>query len=84
MDFSSGNFLAVFVDLCRNGQTRSLAMAAMNVSLPDSLNDWVEAQARAGGYGNPSDYVRDLIRRDQQRNQKIVAMRKLVDEGIAS
>lgn len=35
-------------------------MATMNVSLPDSMKHWVEAQTRAGRYSNASDYVRDL------------------------
>ena len=42
-------------------------MATMNVSLPDAMKDWVEAQARGGRYSNASDYVRDLVRRDQER-----------------
>ncbi|MEM6440662.1 MAG: type II toxin-antitoxin system ParD family antitoxin [Pseudomonadota bacterium] len=41
-------------------------MATMNVSLPDQMKEWVEAQARGGRYANASDYVRDLIRRDQE------------------
>lgn len=42
-------------------------MATMNVSLPDQMKTWVEAQAKDGRYSNASDYVRDLIRRDQDR-----------------
>lgn len=59
-------------------------MATMNVSLPDPMKDWVEAQARTGRYANASDYVRDLIRRDQERNYKIAAMQRFVDEGLKS
>lgn len=59
-------------------------MATMNVSLPDQMKDWVEDQARTGRYANASDYVRDLIRRDQERNDRIAAMQTLVDEGLAS
>jgi antitoxin ParD1/3/4 len=59
-------------------------MATMNVSLPDTLKDWVEGQAQTGRYSNASDYVRDLIRRDQERLDKIAAMQKLVDESLAS
>ncbi|AXS41927.1 type II toxin-antitoxin system ParD family antitoxin [Breoghania sp. L-A4] len=58
-------------------------MATMNVSLPDLMKDWVEEQARSGRYANASDYVRDLIRRDQERADKIAAMRALIDEGLA-
>lgn len=57
-------------------------MATMNVSLPDAMKDWVEAQTETGRYVNASDYVRDLIRKDQERNDKIVAMQRLVDDGL--
>ena len=59
-------------------------MASMNVSLPDPLKAWVEAQARTGRYANASDYIRDLIRRDQDRTSKIGALQKLITEGIES
>ncbi|WP_174279918.1 type II toxin-antitoxin system ParD family antitoxin [Sphingomonas bacterium] len=59
-------------------------MATMNISLPDQMKAWVEAQAADGRYANSSDYVRDLIRRDQVRAEKIAAMQRLVDEARAS
>lgn len=59
-------------------------MATMNVSLPDAMKEWVESQTRTGRYGNASDYVRDLIRRDQERADKIVAMQRLIDEAEES
>ncbi|GMG85615.1 type II toxin-antitoxin system ParD family antitoxin [Paralimibaculum aggregatum] len=59
-------------------------MATMNVSLPDPMKDWVEAQTRTGRYSNASDYVRDLIRRDQDRAAKIAEMQRLVTEGLES
>ena len=59
-------------------------MATMNVSLPDMMKDWVEAQAETGRYANSSDYVRDLIRKDQIRSDKIAAMQRFLDEGLAS
>ena len=59
-------------------------MATMNVSLPALMKEWVEAQTEAGRYANASDYVRDLIRRDQERNDKIAAMQRFVDEGLNS
>ena len=59
-------------------------MATMNVSLPDQMKAWVEAQTETGRYGNASDYVRDLIRRDQERREKIAEFQRLIDEGRAS
>ncbi len=40
-------------------------MATMNVSLPDPMRDYVQSQIDSGQYASVSDYVRDLIRRDQ-------------------
>lgn len=56
-------------------------MATMNVSLPDPLKDWVEAQVRTGRYSNASDYVRDLIRRDQETKEALI---DALEKGAAS
>ena len=58
-------------------------MATMNISLPEQMKAWAEAQAETGRYSNTSDYVRDLIRRDQKRSEKIAAMQIKIDEAIA-
>jgi len=59
-------------------------MATMNVSLPEAMKSWVESNARSGRYSNSSDYVRDLIRKDQELAAKIVHMQTQVTEGINS
>lgn len=63
---------------------QEIIMATMNVSLPDLMKNWVEAQADTSRYSNASDYVRDLIRRDQERAVKIEEMQCLVNEGVES
>ena len=59
-------------------------MGTMNISLPDPMKSWVEDQTKSGRYANSSDYVRDLIRRDQDRQQAVAELQQLVDEGLAS
>ena len=60
-------------------------MATMNVSLPNEMKTWVEFQAQnSGRYTNTSDYVRDLIRKDQDTNIKIQQMQAMVTEGLES
>lgn len=59
-------------------------MATMNISLPEPMKAWVEEQARTGRYGNSSDVVRDLIRREQVKAEKIAHMQRLIDEARAS
>ena len=55
-------------------------MSTMNISLPEALKTFVDAQVSERGYGTSSEYVRELIRRDQQRQQ----LRALLLEGAAS
>lgn len=59
-------------------------MATMNVSLPDKMKQWVEEQVQSGRYGNSSDYVRDLVRRDQERAEAREKLQQMVDEALAS
>ena len=60
------------------------SIATMNVSLPDPMKDWVEAQAKPGRYSKASDYVSDLICRYQARTDKIVAMQRFIDDSLRS
>jgi antitoxin ParD1/3/4 len=48
-------------------------MASMNVSLPNPMRDWVQQRINSGHYASVSDYVRDLIRRDQLHIPQILA-----------
>lgn len=57
-------------------------MATMNISLPDGMKDWVEEQAHSAYYSNSSDYIRDLIRRDQER--RMTHFQTLITEGVES
>lgn len=59
-------------------------MATMNVSLPDPMKVWVESQTRTGRYSNASDYVRDLIRKDQARAAELARIQTAITEGIES
>lgn len=55
-------------------------MATMNISLPDALKSFVDEQVSQRGYGTSSEYVRELIRQDQERQQ----LRGLLLAGAAS
>jgi antitoxin ParD1/3/4 len=52
----------------------------MNISLPDSLKSFVDEQVSARGYGTSSEYVRELIRKDQDRER----LRALMLAGASS
>ena len=44
-------------------------MSTMNISLPEALKSFVDEQVSQRGYGTSSEYVRELIRKDQDRQQ---------------
>jgi antitoxin ParD1/3/4 len=58
-------------------------MSTMNISLPDSMKRFVDQQVREGDYAGASDYVRDLVRREQ-RTAAEGKLRQLIAEGLAS
>lgn len=55
-------------------------MTTMNISLPDSLKDFIDEQVNQRGYGTSSEYVRELIRKEQDRLQ----LRGLLIAGASS
>jgi antitoxin ParD1/3/4 len=54
-------------------------METMNISLPSALKEFVDAQVNAGKFGTASEYVRQLIREDLQRQEREEIDRKLID-----
>lgn len=65
-------------------------MASMNISVPDPMRDWVQSRVDSGKYGSVSDYVRDLIRKDQndaeeksQQERWLETVDAAIDRGLA-
>lgn len=56
----------------------------MNISIPDRLKRWAEARVAEGRYSSTSDYIRDLVRRDQDDAEKHRALVAAIDDGLAS
>jgi len=54
------------------------------ITLTDQQDNWIKAQISAGHYTNDSEYIRDLIRREQERNAELEAIRAALIEGEAS
>jgi antitoxin ParD1/3/4 len=55
----------------------------MSFALPESLRDYIDERVRSGHYGNTSEYLRELVRRDQEQ-QAIQRLRGLIAEGLQS
>lgn len=55
----------------------------MSFALPESMREYIDARVRDGSYGNTSEYLRELIRRDQEQ-QAAARLRDLIADGLAS
>lgn len=59
-------------------------MSTMSISLPGQMKDWIEKRIGSGQYHNVSEYIRDLIRKDQADHEKTLAFRAAIDHGRSS
>ncbi len=59
-------------------------MATVTISLPDPMKDWIESQASNGQFSGVSDYMRDLVRRDQSEKGYHEALVQALVEGEES
>ena len=58
-------------------------MTTMNISLPKQMKNWIKLQVNYGQYTNSSDYIRDLIRHDQniQNNHQLLTQALIEGEN---
>lgn len=52
-------------------------------ALPETMRSYIDERVKSGSYGNTSEYLRDLIRSDQEA-QAAQRLRELIEEGLAS
>tara|TARA_R100001039_G_C1851082_1_gene111463 strand:+ start:3309 stop:3581 length:273 start_codon:yes stop_codon:yes gene_type:complete len=62
----------------------AMSMHRKTITLTEQQNGWVKAQVESGHFGNDSEYIRDLIRRDQQAKQRLAMLRQALVEGESS
>ena len=55
----------------------------MSFALPETMRSYIDERVKSGSYGNTSEYLRDLIRRDQQA-QAAQRLRALIEDGLQS
>ena len=60
-----------------------MSMTRKTITVTDQMDKWIKAQIRSGRYGNDSEYVRDLIRRDQELRLAELKLGELIDAADA-
>ena len=58
-----------------------MATVRKTITLTDQQDSWIKSQIDAGHYTNDSEYIRDLIRREQERSAEIEAIRAALVDG---
>ncbi len=61
-----------------------MSTSSMNISLPDSMKKYVKGRADEERYSTPSEYVRSLIRDDQQKIEDEERLEQMLLEGLRS
>ncbi len=61
-----------------------MSMHRKTITLTEQQDDWVKGQVESGHFGNDSEYIRDLIRRDQQAKERLSMLRQALAEGESS
>lgn len=61
-----------------------MATIRKTISFTDQHDAWIKARIASGDYASDSEYVRDLIRRDQQENEKFQALKAAIQQGLDS
>lgn len=61
-----------------------MSMHRKTITLTEQQDDWVKAQIESGHFGNDSEYIRDLIRRDQLAKERLATLKQALAEGESS
>jgi antitoxin ParD1/3/4 len=55
----------------------------LSFALPETMRAYIDARVASGHYGNTSEYIRDLVRKDQAEEARL-RLRALIEEGLSS
>ena len=61
-----------------------MSMHRKTITLTEQQDGWVKRQTESGHFGNDSEYIRHLIRQDQQTQEQLATLRQSLLEGEAS
>ena len=55
-----------------------------SITFTDQQNDWIKLQIQKGDFTNDSEYIRELVKKDQMQNLKLIELKNAIDEGFNS
>jgi antitoxin ParD1/3/4 len=61
-----------------------MGMQRKTITVTEQQDEWIKVQIETGHFGNDSEYIRDLIRRDQQAKERLATLRRALADGESS
>jgi antitoxin ParD1/3/4 len=55
-----------------------------SITFTGQQDDWIKLKVQNGDFTNDSEYIRDLVRKDQAENMKLLELKQAIDEGLQS
>lgn len=55
-----------------------------SITFTDQQDSWIKLKVKNGDFTNDSEYIRDLVRKDQAENMKLLELKQAIDEGLQS
>ena len=55
-----------------------------SITFTDQQDGWIKLKVQSGDFTNDSEYIRDLVRKDQVENMKLLELKQAIDEGLQS
>lgn len=55
-----------------------------SITFTEQQDSWIKTRIKNGDFTNDSEYVRELVRKDQESNQKLMDLKNAIDDGLQS
>jgi len=55
-----------------------------SITFTEQQDNWIKFKIKKGDFTNDSEYIRDLVRKDQAHNAKIIELKKAIEDGLNS
>lgn len=55
-----------------------------SITFTEQQDNWMKTRIKNGDFTNDSEYIRELVRKDQESNQKLMDLKNAIDDGLQS
>jgi len=63
---------------------KNMSTVRKSITFTEQQDNWMKTRIKNGDFTNDSEYVRELVRKDQESNQKLMDLKNAIDDGLQS